>query len=154
VGTNTSHPPASPAGLGWSDLALGAALAVLLWIALAALRVPGPGISLLLGATCAPPPAERSILSRVHLSSAEERRVRAALAEARESRRAAIAFYETLHEADAPGAPPATKVHAAEIDELVEGTLRGRLAEALGPARAELVIRPLAEGLRLGAPSR
>lgn len=77
----------------------------------------------------------RAALKAAHLSGTEERRVRAILAETGESRRAAVAFYQTLHEADAAGATS----HASEIDALVEETLRGRLTAALGAARAEEV---------------
>jgi hypothetical protein len=44
-----------------------------------------------------------------------------------------------MHETDPPGSAPARQVHAAEIEALVEGTVRAKLAEALGPERAHQV---------------
>jgi hypothetical protein len=81
----------------------------------------------------------QAFLAEARLSPAEARAMRTALADARESRRAAIAYFEGLYEDD--GARRAAIEHAAEIDELVDGAVREKLAEALGPARVEMASR-------------
>jgi hypothetical protein len=131
VSVKTGMPSRARRPLRWGDLAIGAAVLLLLGLALAAGRA-NPGLPL--------PP---------RLSPQEKAQVSALLAEARETRHAAVAFYRAMHEAEpaSPGAPSPARVHAAEIDELVDAALRARLAETLGPTRAALAgrqFRPLA----------
>lgn len=77
------------------------------------------------------------------LTAAEKAQVASVLADAHETRTAAIAYFEAMHETErlAPGAPSPAQVHAEEIEALVTESLRSRLTEALGPTRAALATR-------------
>jgi hypothetical protein len=145
---NTAYRRPAPLRPDWSSLLVGATLAALLWLSTGTGPQGGLGLPASLIRTERPTVAlatgERKLqaaLRAAHLTPAEARRVRAVLADARESRRAAVAFYEALHETDPPGSLPARQVHAAEIEALVEGTVRAKLADTLGTGRARALGR-------------
>jgi hypothetical protein len=69
--------------------------------------------------------------------------LRAALADGRQTRQTAVAFFESMEGADRTlGAPgQIASAHRDEIDGVVDDSIRERLVEALGAERANQVER-------------
>jgi hypothetical protein len=77
------------------------------------------------------------------LTSAEEGTLRAALEDSQQTRRTAVAYFETMDGADRTVAAPGqiASAHRDEIDGVVADSIRERLVEALGAERASQVER-------------
>jgi hypothetical protein len=69
---------------------------------------------------------------RIRFSPDEERRIAAVIADAQQTRAAAVAYFDAQDGAAA---------HAAEIDELVAASVRARLVELLGAERGAIAAR-------------
>jgi hypothetical protein len=74
------------------------------------------------------------------LTPAEERKVEAVLADGRRTWETAVAYFASM---DDGGEGAAAADHRDEIEEVVAGSIRARLVEELGPARARLAERQL-----------
>ena len=72
------------------------------------------------------------------LTAAEERTLRAALADGRQTRQTALAYFESMEGADRTAGSPGQIASAArdEIDGVVADSIREHLIEALGAERA------------------
>lgn len=87
------------------------------------------------------PPAARS--APAGLTDAEEGTLRAALADGRQARRTAVAYFESMEGADPTAGAPGqiASANRDEIDGVVADSIRERLVEALGAERASQVER-------------
>lgn len=77
------------------------------------------------------------------LTAAEEGTLRAALADGRQARQTAVAYFESMEGADPTAGAPGqiASAHRDEIDGVVTDSIRERLVEALGAERAHQVER-------------
>lgn len=136
----------------WMGFAIGVIVGLLGAGSLAARATGAPTLPVL----GVPSPGE----ARAGLTAAEQRALRAVLADGEQTWRTAVAYFASMEGADgvAAGARAPGEIaseHSDEIDAVVADSMRARLVQALGPARAGRLERRFGGLTRLvGAASR